>query len=56
LRAYARYLRQTGIVYSQAYIADTLVKYPEAAATIFKLFQTSFDPDLAEKARTKKLV
>lgn len=56
LRAYARYLRQTGIVYSQAYIADTLVKYPEASATIFKLFQTSFDPDLAEKARTKKLV
>jgi glutamate dehydrogenase len=56
LRAYARYLRQTGIVYSQAYIADTLVKYPEAAATIFKLFQASFDPDLAEKARTKKLV
>ncbi|GGG15579.1 NAD-glutamate dehydrogenase [Rhizobium wenxiniae] len=56
LRAYARYLRQTGIVYSQAYIADTLVKYPEAAATIFKLFQTSFEPDLAEKARTKKLL
>lgn len=56
LRAYARYLRQTGIVYSQAYIADTLVKYPEASATIFKLFQISFDPDLAEKARTKKLV
>jgi glutamate dehydrogenase len=55
LRAYARYLRQTGIVYSQAYIADTLVKYPHISAAIFNLFDTGFDPSIAEKARTKKL-
>ncbi|SFB54275.1 glutamate dehydrogenase [Rhizobium sp. NFR07] len=55
LRAYARYLRQTGIVYSQTYIADTLVKYPHISASIFELFRVGFDPALGEKARTKKL-
>ncbi|MBP2563035.1 glutamate dehydrogenase [Neorhizobium galegae] len=55
LRAYSRYLRQTGIVYSQAYIADTLVKYPAISAAIFRLFRDGFDPKIAEKARVKKL-
>ncbi len=55
LRAYARYLRQTGILYSQAYIADTLAKYPEISASIFRLFQEGFDPALGDKIRTKKL-
>ncbi|AYD03085.1 NAD-glutamate dehydrogenase [Neorhizobium sp. NCHU2750] len=55
LRAYARYLRQTGIVYSQAYIADTLVKYPHISADILNLFTTGFDPAITDKARAKKL-
>jgi glutamate dehydrogenase len=55
LRAYARYLRQTGILYSQAYIADTLSKYPAISASIFRLFHEGFDPSLGEKIRTKKL-
>jgi glutamate dehydrogenase len=55
LRAYARYLRQTGIVYSQAYIADTLVRYPHISAVIFELFRVGFDPALGDKTRTKKL-
>lgn len=55
LRAYARYLRQAGIVYSQNYIADTLTKYPEISAAIFRLFRDGFDPKLGDKARVKKL-
>ena len=55
LRAYARYLRQAGIAYSQDYIATTLDKYPGVAAAIFRLFHDTLDTRLAEKARVKKL-
>ncbi|MGF0539789.1 NAD-glutamate dehydrogenase [Agrobacterium sp. ES01] len=54
LRAYAAYLRQSGIVYSQSYIADTLNKYPAIATSIFALFHDSFDPELDEKNRARK--
>ncbi|MGV2102008.1 NAD-glutamate dehydrogenase [Rhizobium sp. 21-4511-3d] len=55
LRAYARYLRQAGIAYSQDYIAATLDKYPDIAAAIFRLFHETMDPAVAEKPRLKKL-
>jgi glutamate dehydrogenase len=55
LRAYARYLRQTGIVYSQEHISETLFKYPAIARRIFELFHNGFDPEMAEKARSRKL-
>jgi glutamate dehydrogenase len=55
LRAYARYLRQTGIVYSQTFIADVLNKYPQISASIFHLFRDGFDPATPDEARTKKL-
>jgi len=54
LRAYARYLRQAGITYSQGYIADTLNKYPAIAADIVRLFSTRLDPQIEAKARAKK--
>ncbi|KHJ53484.1 NAD-glutamate dehydrogenase [Aureimonas altamirensis] len=46
LRAYARYMRQTGLPFSQEFIADTLVRYPRIAALLFDLFARSFDPSL----------
>ncbi|MBW9056044.1 NAD-glutamate dehydrogenase [Rhizobium mesosinicum] len=55
LRAYARYLRQAGIAYSQDYIATTLDKYPAIAASIFRLFHDTLDTKLSEKVRHKKL-
>lgn len=55
LRAYARYLRQTGIVYSQEHISETLFKYPTIAARIFDLFSNGFDPKIGEKPRLRKL-
>ena len=51
MRAYARYLRQTGITYSQNYIADTLNRYPHAASDLFRLFQNRFDIALGDKTR-----
>ena len=54
LRTYARYLRQTGIAYSQGYIADTLNKYPAIAANLFRLFETRLDPRGAARQREKK--
>lgn len=55
LRAYARYLRQTGIVYSQEHISETLYKYPAISRNIFALLKAGFDPSVDEKKRLKKL-
>jgi len=54
LRAYARYLRQTGIPYSQDYIADTLNKYPQITNELFAVFANRFDPNQPEKIRQKR--
>jgi glutamate dehydrogenase len=45
LRAYCRYLRQTGVAFSQAYMAQTLVNNPEVARLLVALFAARFDPD-----------
>lgn len=51
LRAYAKYLRQTGFMFSQAYIEDTLVQYPEVARYLVELFELSFNPKQPENIR-----
>ena len=53
IRAYARYLRQAGITYSQGYIAGTLNRYPDIAASIFRLFRSRFD--LKERGKKSEL-
>jgi hypothetical protein len=45
LRAYARYLRQTGIPFSQDYIADVLVSHVHLAGVLVRLFESRFHPD-----------
>lgn len=45
LRAYAKYLRQAGSTYSQAYVERSLVANPGLAALLVRLFETRFDPD-----------
>ncbi len=54
MRAYARYLRQTAITYSQGYIGETLNRYPLIAADLFSLFRSRFDPDLKTKAAAQE--
>lgn len=42
LRAYSKYLRQAGIQFSQEYMQETLIAYPEITKNIVKLFHTRF--------------
>lgn len=46
LRAYARYLRQIGLAYSQSYVEDALANNPKIAARLIDLFKTLHDPAL----------
>ncbi len=46
LRAYARYLRQAGSTFSQAYIEDAALANPRIASLLIQVFHTRFDPDL----------
>ena len=45
LRAYAKYLRQAGSSFSQAYVEKSLTGNPVTAALLVKLFETRFDPN-----------
>ncbi|WP_441346925.1 NAD-glutamate dehydrogenase domain-containing protein [Rhodococcus sp. SGAir0479] len=47
LRAYAEFLRQGGLPYSSAYVADVLCRYPAIAAGLVRCFAARFDPDEA---------
>ena len=44
LRAYARYLRQTGTTFSERYIEEVLVGNPHVARLLVRLFESRFDP------------
>ncbi len=44
LRAYAKYLRQAGCRYSQAYLEQALVSHSDAARLLVEIFETRFDP------------
>lgn len=45
LRAYTKYLKQTGFTYSTQYIAETLVHNPKIARLFVDMFKSYFDPD-----------
>lgn len=47
LRACAHYLKQIRLGFSQAYYADTLLRYPAMALALVHHFKTKFDPDIA---------
>lgn len=49
LRAYARYLRQAGIPFSQRYVEQALVSNPAITAAIVALFLAQFDPRVTER-------
>lgn len=48
LRAYQKYLRQTGFTYSPQYISETFLKYPKIAKSFIQLFHWLFDPKLQQ--------
>lgn len=45
LRAYTHYLVQLGQVFTNRFMADSLVGYPQASRLLARYFSTSFDPD-----------
>ena len=49
LRAYAKYLRQTGFAFSQTYIEQALVNNAEITTDLIHLFQIKFDPKIKSK-------
>jgi len=51
LRAYCRYLQQTGVPFSQVYMERTLAGNPGIARNLVHLFEHRFDPDAARPAR-----
>ncbi len=56
IRAYCKYLLQTGITYSQAYMEETLAKHPFMARLLVELFDAMFNPARdTESAYRKKL-
>ncbi|MBF9131014.1 NAD-glutamate dehydrogenase [Plantactinospora sp. S1510] len=61
LRAYAKYLRQAGTVFSQDYMESTFIAYPAIAASLVELFEVRFSPSPGRGAeervlRSKELV
>jgi glutamate dehydrogenase len=54
LRAYAKYLRQAGTLFSQEYLETTLLAHPGIASLLVALFATRFDPrlQLSDEDRT----
>src|SRR5690349_4304023 len=44
LRGYCKYLLQTGVTFSQAYMEETLNRYPAIAGLLVELFLAKFDP------------
>ncbi len=48
LRAFAKYLRQAAVPFSQAYMEDTLAAHPGIAQQIVALFDARFDPSFGK--------
>ena len=47
LRAYCKYLLQIGVPFSQAYMEETMQRYPAVARILIGLFDARFNPDLS---------
>ncbi len=55
LRAVARYLRQAGIQFSDAYMVRTLLRHPEIAMLLVRLFTARFDPERTQRDDAEQL-
>jgi glutamate dehydrogenase len=53
LRAYCKYLLQTGVPFSQAYMEETLARYPLHARLLVEVFEARFDPAREQGSRTQ---
>ena len=55
LRCYAKHILQLGLPFSQAYMEEVLGAHPGVTALLVELFETQFDPGLAESKRKREL-
>jgi glutamate dehydrogenase len=55
LRAYAKYLRQGGTTFSQAYMERTVAANPPIARMLVRLFKARFDPVARDQAGAERL-
>jgi glutamate dehydrogenase len=55
VRAIAKYLRQAGIAFSDAYMERTLLGHPDIAALLVALFRARFDPDARDDEAAEEL-
>jgi len=53
LRAYCRYLLQTGVPFSQAYMERTLAANAAIAKNLVRLFEAQFDPTATRRAASR---
>ncbi len=56
LRAYTKYLRQTGFTFSQTYIEQALINNPEIARDLVELFELRFSPEYTKDNRPDAFV
>ena len=56
LRAYCKYLRQTGIAFSQSYMAQTLAANADVARHLLSLFFELFDPSHQDGVDREQLI
>ncbi len=54
LRAYTKYFRQMGFVFTEQYTATTLIKYHKIAKLLMEYFKFRFDPKVSSEERDKK--
>lgn len=54
IRAYCKYLLQTGITYSQSYMEETLSRHPFMARLLVELFDARFNPARDEETDFRK--
>ena len=54
IRAYCKYLLQTGITYSQTYMEETLAKHPFMARLLVELFDAMFNPERDNESDYRK--
>ncbi|MGI9304600.1 MAG: NAD-glutamate dehydrogenase [Gammaproteobacteria bacterium] len=55
LRAYCRFLLQSNLGFSQAYMEQTMAANPGVALLLVELFRARFDPALKDKGRVERL-
>ncbi|PBS13797.1 glutamate dehydrogenase [Lysobacteraceae bacterium NML93-0792] len=53
LRGYCKYLLQVGVPFSQAYVEDTLGRYPLLARLLVEVFEARFDPTIGHAGRAQ---